>query len=105
MKLFYKIIHELVPIKMPEDIVDCDPRTRFRYNSQLSFQLHARISSTKRTLSNSFFVRTMSEWNRLPLEIKKLEDFSSFKNALDKYFMNTLSNDIENFSESDREPD
>ena len=47
----------------------------------------------------------MSEWNRLPLEIRKLEDFSSFKNELDEYFMNTLSNDIETFSESDREPD
>ena len=105
LKLFYKIIHELVPIKMPEDIVDCDTRTRSRYNSQLSFQLHARISSTKRILSNSFFVRTMSEWNRLPLQIRKLKDFSSFKNALDKYFMNTLSKDIETFSESDREPD
>ena len=37
LQLFYKIIYELVPIKMPEDIVDCDPRTRSRYNSQLLF--------------------------------------------------------------------
>ena len=45
LQLFYKIIHELVPIKMPEDIVDCDPRTRSRHNSQLLFQLHAKINA------------------------------------------------------------
>ena len=33
LQLFYKIIHELVPIKLPEDIIACNPRTRSRHNT------------------------------------------------------------------------
>ena len=29
--LFYKIIHELVPIKLPVDIIACNPQTRSRH--------------------------------------------------------------------------
>ena len=54
LQLFYKIIHELVPIKLPEDIIECNLRTRSRHNTQYLFQLHERLSNTKRTLSNSF---------------------------------------------------
>ena len=75
--LFYKIIHELVPIKLPVDIIACNLQTRSRHNMQYLFQLHKRISSTKRTLSNSFFVRTMSQWNRLPLEVRKISEFNN----------------------------
>ena len=99
--LFYKIIHELVPIKLPVDIIACNLQTRSRHNMQYLFQLHERISSTKRTLSNSFFVRTMSQWNRLPLEVRKISEFNNFKAALDDHFTKILSNDIEIFSESD----
>ena len=105
LQLFYNIIHELVPIKLPEDIIECNPRTRSRHNTQYLFQLHERLSNKKRTLSNSFFVRTMSQWNRLPFEVRKISEFNNFKAALDDYFMKILSNDIEIFSESDREPD
>ena len=52
-----------------------------------------------------FFVRTMSQWNRLPFEVRILLDFGKFNNALNDYFMKILTTDIENFSESDREPD
>ena len=103
--LFYKIIHELVPIKLPVDIIKSNLQTRSRHNMQYLFQLHERISSTKRTLSNSFFVRTMSQWNRLPLEVRKISEFNNFKAALDDHFTKILSNDNEIFSESDREPD
>ena len=105
LQLFYKIIHELVPIKLPEDIIECSPRTRSRHNTQYLFQLHERLSTTKRTLSNSFFVRTMSQWNRLPFEVRKISEFNNFKAALDDHFMKILSNDIEIFSELNREAD
>ena len=72
---------------------------------QYLFQLNEGISSTKRTLSNSFFIRTMSQWNRLSLEVRKISEFNNFKAALDDHFTKILSNDIEIFSESDREPD
>ena len=105
LQLFYKIIHQLVPIKLPDDIIECDQRTRSRHNTHYLFQLHERTSYAKRILSNSFFVRTMSQWNRLPFDVRILLDFGKFNNALDDYFMKILTTDIENFSESDRKPD
>ena len=103
--LFHKIIHELVPIKLPVDTIGCNLQTRSRHNMHYLFQLHERISSTKRTLSNSFFVRKMLQWNRLPLEIRKISESNNFKAVLDDHFTKIFSNDIEIFSESDREPD
>ena len=85
--LFFKIIHELVPIRLPDDIIEFNPRTRSRHNSKYLFQLHERLNTTKRTLSNSFFVRTMSEWNRLPLEIRSLTELSSFKFELEEHLL------------------
>ena len=107
LQLFYKIIHQLVPIKLPDDIIECDQRTRSRHNTHYLFQLHERTGYAKRVLSNSFFARTMSQWNRLPFEVRILFDFSKFNNinTLDDYFMEILTTDIESFSESDREPD
>ena len=105
LQLFYKIIHQLVPIKLPDDIIECDQRTRSRNNTHYLFRLHERTGYAKRILSNSFFVRTMSQWNRLPFEVRILLDFGKFNNAIDDYFMKILTTDIENFSESDREPD
>ena len=56
LQLFYKIIHELVPIKLPDDIIECEQPTRSRHNTHYLFQLHERKGYAKRTLSNSFFV-------------------------------------------------
>ena len=47
----------------------------------------------------------MSQWNRLPFEVRLISEFSNFKAALDDHFTKILSNDIEIFSESDLEPD
>ena len=103
--LFYKIIHELVPIRLPDDIIECNPRTRSRHNSKYLFQLHERLNTTKRTLSNSFFVRTTSEWNRLPLEIRSATELSSFRFKLEEHLFKSMSIDSETLNESAREPD
>ena len=54
LQLFYEIIHQLVPIKLPDDIIECDQRTRSRHNTHYLFQLHERTGYAKRILSNSF---------------------------------------------------
>ena len=93
--LFYKIIHKLVPIRLPDDIIECNTRTRSRHNSKYLFQLHEILNTTKRTLSNSFFVRTMSELNRLPLEIRSVTELSSFRFELEEHLFKTMSRDSE----------
>ena len=42
---------------------------------------------------------------RLLFEVRTLSEYRKINNALDDYYMNILSNDIENFSESVRELD
>lgn len=105
LSLFFKIIHELVPITLPKEIVRYNNRTRSRSHNLFKYQLHESISNTKRTLSNSFFVRTMTHWNRLPDDIREIDETSMFTNALERHFWSVIIDDHENISESEREPD
>ena len=57
MHLFYKVIHKITPIKLPEEIVMSRLCTRASRNDNSIFSLHESISDTKRILSNSYFVR------------------------------------------------
>ena len=68
--LFFKIIHKPVPIAMPHEIANFIPRTRSNANNLYKYQLHENVINTKRLLSNSFFVRTVTQWNRLPDDIR-----------------------------------
>ena len=105
MHLFYKVIHEVIPIKLPKEIVMSRLYTRSSRNDNLIFSLHESISEIKRILSNSYFVRSISNWNRLPKVIRELDSFDEFKNELDKYFWSHIASIHINIPESDREPD
>ena len=59
--LFFKMIHELVPITMPHEIAKFNPRTRSNTKNLYKYQLHENIANAKRFISNSFFVRTMTQ--------------------------------------------
>ena len=108
--LFFKIIHEIVPIAMPPEITKFNPRTRSNSNSNTNnlykYQLHENVMNTKRFISNSFFVRSMTQWNHLPDNIRVIliAIFTSFESAVDEHLWREVTrlNPIEN---SDREPD
>ena len=102
--LFFKIIHEVVPIAMPPEITKFNPRTRSNSNNLYKYQLHENVMNTKRFISNSFFVRSMTQWNHLPDNIRVIANFTNFKSAVDEHLWREVTslNPIEN---SDREPD
>ena len=102
--LFFKIIHEIVPIAMPPEITKFNPRTRSNSNNLYKYQLHENVMNTKRFISNSFFVRSMTQWNHLPDDIRVIANFTSFESAVDEHLWREVTrlNPIEN---SDREPD
>ena len=102
--LFFKIIHELVPITMPHEITKFNPRTRSNINNLYKCQLHENITNAKRFISNSFFVRTMTQWNRLPDDIRVIENFTSFESAVNDHLWREVTN-LNPIPESDREPD
>ena len=97
-------MHELVPIAMPLEITNFNPRTRSKNNIIFKYQLTEDITNTKRSISNSFFVRTMVQWNRLPDEIRVIINFTSFESALDRYLWNEFIF-LNPLTDSDREPD
>ena len=52
--LFFKIIHLLVPVKLPIEIVPCISRTRASRDDAPTFKVHDEIGAVKRVFSNSF---------------------------------------------------
>ena len=105
MHLFYKVVHEVIPIKLPKKIVKSRLCTRSSHNDNLIFNLHESIRDTKRILSNSYFIRSISNWNRLPKVIRESDSFNEFKNELNKYFWSHITSIHIRIPESDREPD
>ena len=103
--LFYKVMHEVIPIKLPEEIVKSRLCTRSSHNDNLMFNLHESIRDTKRTLSNSYFIRSISNWNRLPKVIRESDSFNGFKSELDKYFWSHITSVHIRIPESGRESD
>ena len=103
--IFHKIIHKSIPVLLPRELVKNNPRTRLDSNTNLNYQLHESISTPKQVLSNSFFLRSISHWKRLPNEIKELSDINEFKLALEKHLWTRMSLHLDTVNESDREPD
>ena len=103
--IFHKIIHKSIPVLLPRELVKNNSCTRLNINTNLNYQLHESISTSKQVLSNSFFLHSVSHWNRLPNEIKELSDINEFKLALEKYLWTRMSLHLDTVNESDREPD
>ena len=47
--------------------------------------LKCSLNKTNVKYKSSFFFRTVQEWNRIPPEIRKQENFTTFKTELYKY--------------------
>ena len=107
--LLFKIIHELVPVKLPIEIVPCISCTRASRDNAPTFKVHDEIGAVKRVFSNSFFVRSISQWNRLPSNLRSVTNLDDFINALDLHLWAQISRDIteliDHISVSEREPD
>ena len=110
--LFHKIIHELIPITIPDEITTLSARTRSTIQSSHKYQIKSGISIKKMVLSNSFFMRSLSHWNRLPDECRQLQHHSAFREKVLKYLWSLVENRINDINNNnptstliDREPD
>ena len=90
--LFYKVVNNLIPIDLPDYITVCEPdQTRYtRRNApihDLSDTSTYRCSVTPNSdnFRNSFFYRTMSRWNNLPVDVREAGVVSAFKTSLIKF--------------------
>ena len=59
--LLYNIVNDLVAIPVDQHITYNNRRSRHRHNKQLKIE-----SINSKVYRNSFFSRTIKDWNRLP---------------------------------------
>ena len=74
--MLFKILHNLVEISEATQLVQPgDRRTR---GSQRLFQPYTKVAVYK----NSFFPRSIHDWNKLPTDTTDITDIEAFKAAL-----------------------
>ena len=56
-----------------------------RENKNCELSLKCTLNNPNVKYKSSFFFRTIQEWNRIPHEIRKEENFTTFKTELYKY--------------------
>ena len=77
--MLYKIKNNLVAIPLPAKVT-----TPLRSTPRHPHEFDDIYASTE-SYKNSFFIRTVREWNRLPQSIYSKDSLLSFKAALDSY--------------------
>ena len=90
--LFHKCVYELIPLKIPEEIVPLDTRTRLNANTTKKYQLSSEIQIRKKVLASSFFVRAIHQWNQLPDGCRENPVPSQFKLNVMNYLWSLVKN-------------
>ena len=86
--LFHKIFYKLIPINLPDYLSLFNGNSRLRSCHLDSLSVVNNLAATRLStvyLKKSFFYRTHTEWNALPLLIRQIVCPSSFKNELIKH--------------------
>ena len=95
--LFHKVVYNLIPLDLPNYLSYFNGISRLRscHLDHLSFvcNLQPKNSSTSH-LTKSFFYRTYTKWNALPLNIRDMACSSNFKTHLVKYLWKDVIHDI-----------
>ena len=104
--LLHKVIYDLIPLKLPEYLTFFSGNSRLRSCHLDMLSLVSTIQShtvTNIYLNKTFFYRTHTEWNALPLNIRQLSCPNAFKSELTKYLWKFVVTDIENESDDDED--
>ena len=87
--LFYKIVNKMVPIEFPDHISVCTAEgSRLTRQNAAIHDLSdvstysCDITPSTDALRHSFFLRTVLNWNRIPVGIRQSDSLSLFKSTL-----------------------
>ena len=101
--------YNLIPLSFPMEITNLTCRTRSSSSIEKGFQIHENTTINKKVFCNSFYVRTIPQWNRLSNEIRDISDTTNFSKALIDFFWSEIKEKIASLSSnlltSIREPD
>ena len=97
--LFHKIIYNIIPINLPEYLSFFDGNSRLRSCHLDSLSIVSKLQParfSKVYLNKSFFYRTHTEWNALPLQIRQILSPSLFKKEVIKHLWKFVLDELEN---------
>ncbi len=92
--LFHKVFYKSIPIEMPNYLTRFTGQSRLRSSHLDELSLECSLlpsSSTTTILEKSFFYRSHTIWNSIPLEIRKLESISQFRSHIEKHMWDSLT--------------
>ena len=92
--LFHKIVHELIPMKLPEYILRYNGSSRLR-NSNLDsmsfiFNNAYHTSNSRSKLYKSFYYRTIHIWNTLEFNTRNTAEIVEFKRATKRHLWDRI---------------
>ena len=94
--LFYKVVNQLLPLNLPEYLTLFDGNSRLRSTHLDRFSYVCSLQpkgNSNNLLDKSFFYRTHSMWNHLPLDIREINCVSSFREKLTEHLWKQVLND------------
>ena len=104
MVIFHQIVYKLIPLSMPGylSLYDGTSGLRSTHLDQLSYVSHIEHNNNTsiNNLNKSFFFRSHTIWNSLPLEIRKEKNPKKFKAELENHYWEQALHDA-NESEED----
>ena len=90
LSLFYKIVYNKVKIKLPNYVVRIEPQDVKRVTRSTNtiakgidkLKFKCKILPKVNAFSNSFFIRTLNQWNELPLYLREIDNLDKFTVAV-----------------------
>ena len=84
--LFYRIIHKEVKIELPSHISKIEPKhvkkitrsSQSVYDGSDSLKYKTTLVPKIKCFKESYFVRTISEWNKIPFDIRNVDSLEKF---------------------------
>ncbi len=99
--LFHKIVNNYIPVVLPEYLSWYSGNSRLRTSHLDHLSLVCSLlpnTSSSKPLEKSFFYRTHSSWNALPLELRQIGGISEFRNKLENHLWKSVTDSNEHNS-------
>ena len=90
---FHKIVNNIIPVSLPEYLTFFNGNTRLRMSHLDKLSLVCSLlprGPSKTILDKSFFYRTHTVWNSLPLELREIESLTGFRSKLETYLWDSI---------------
>ena len=93
---FYKVVYGLVPVELPPYLTPyLGTILRTSHLDPLCFVCAITSRSSTSALAQSYFYRTYTKWNNIPLDIRKIQSLTHFKCELKKFMWHKVIPDLD----------